>query len=93
VPEQVEVAAGGALMGMSVVVTGTLEKLSRQEAEALIEGAGGKAASAVSKKTSFVLAGDKAGSKLKKALELGVPVLDEAQFLAKINAQTNDNML
>ncbi|MEG0985501.1 MAG: NAD-dependent DNA ligase LigA [Clostridia bacterium] len=93
VPEQVEAAASGALMGMSVVVTGTLEKLSRQEAEALIEGAGGKAASAVSKKTSFVLAGEKAGSKLKKALELGVPVLDEAQFLAKINAQTNDNML
>lgn len=73
-----------ALMHQSVVITGTLETMSRQEAEALVAAHGGHAASAVSKKTSFVVAGDKAGSKLAKAQKLGVPVLTEREFLAKI---------
>lgn len=70
------------LVGKTVVVTGTLPTLSREEAEKLIAGHGGKAAGSVSKKTSFVLAGEKAGSKLEKANSLGIPVLDEAAFMA-----------
>ncbi|MEG1640142.1 MAG: helix-hairpin-helix domain-containing protein, partial [Ruthenibacterium sp.] len=68
------------LAGKTIVVTGTLPTLSRTDAEALIVQNGGKAASSVSKKTSYVLAGDAAGSKLTKAQSLGVPGLDEAQF-------------
>jgi len=79
-----QIAAGGAFEGMTVVVTGTLEKLSRAEAEAAIRNAGGKAASSVSKKTSLVVAGESAGSKLKKANDLGVPVIDEAEFLRRL---------
>lgn len=80
--ERKKAAAGdGALAGKTVVVTGTLPNLSRQEAEDLIRKHGGKAAGSVSKKTSYVLAGEKAGSKLDKANELGVEVLDEAAFL------------
>ena len=70
----------GPLAGKSVVVTGTLEGFSRQEAEEAIRAAGGKAAGSVSRKTDYVLAGENAGSKLAKAEELGVPVLDEAGF-------------
>jgi len=70
----------GPLAGMVFVLTGTLPSLSREEAKALIENAGGKVSGSVSKKTSFVLAGDDAGSKLVKALELGVKILDEEQF-------------
>ena len=69
---------GTALAGMTLVVTGTLPTLSRQEAEALITQNGGKAAGSVSKKTSYVVAGEAAGSKLTKAQTLGIPVLDEA---------------
>ena len=72
------------LMHQTVVITGTLETVSRQEAEALVAAHGGHAASAVSKKTSFVVAGEKAGSKLAKAEKLGVPVLTETEFLQKI---------
>ncbi|MCI6041436.1 MAG: NAD-dependent DNA ligase LigA [Clostridiales bacterium] len=74
-------ALSDALAGKTVVVTGTLPTLSRDEAEALIARHGGRAASSVSKKTSFVLAGEKAGSKLSKAESLGIPVIDEAAFL------------
>lgn len=66
--------------GKTVVLTGTLPTLTREEATALIEGAGGKVSGSVSKKTSFLLAGGEAGSKLQKASDLGVPVLDEAAF-------------
>jgi DNA ligase (NAD+) len=73
-------AAGGPLAGKTVVVTGTLEGFSRQEAEEAIRVAGGKAGGSVSKKTDYVVAGESAGSKLAKAEELGVTVLDEAGF-------------
>jgi DNA ligase (NAD+) len=73
-------AAGGPLAGMTVVVTGTLAGFSRQEAEEAIRGAGGKSGASVSKKTDYLVAGESAGSKLAKAQELGVPVLDEDAF-------------
>ena len=75
---------GTALAGKTLVVTGTLETLSRSEAEALIVKNGGKASGSVSKKTAYVVAGAAAGSKLTKAQALGVPVLTEAEFLAMI---------
>jgi DNA ligase (NAD+) len=68
------------LAGLSIVVTGSLEAFSRDEAGEAIAGLGGKAASSVSKKTAFVVVGDSPGSKHAKALELKVPVLDEAGF-------------
>jgi DNA ligase (NAD+) len=72
------------LAGKTVVVTGTLPTLERKEAEDLIVKLGGKASGSVSKKTSFVVAGESAGSKLTKAKELGIEVLDEAAFLKRI---------
>lgn len=74
---------GSALRGTVVVITGTLPSLSRGEAEALVESAGGKVAGSVSKKTSFVVAGSEAGSKLDKARQLGVEVIDEAELLRR----------
>jgi DNA ligase (NAD+) len=73
-------AAARLLAGVSVVVTGTLEGMTRDEAGEAIRAAGGKVTSSVSKKTSFVVAGENAGSKYDKAMELGVPILDEAAF-------------
>ena len=75
---------GTALAGKTIVVTGTLSRLSRQEAEALIKQNGGKASGSVSKKTSYVLAGEAAGSKLTKAQALGVPVISEEEFFAML---------
>jgi DNA ligase (NAD+) len=69
------------LLGKTLVLTGTLPSLSRDEAQALIEAAGGKVSGSVSKKTHYVVAGTEAGSKLTKAQELGIPVLDEARFV------------
>jgi DNA ligase (NAD+) len=77
-------AAGSDLTGKTFVVTGTLVRYSREAIEELIKNLGGKAAGSVSKKTSYVVAGEKAGSKLDKAKELGVPVLTEDDFDALI---------
>ena len=74
--------ACGVLLGKTLVLTGTLPNLSRDDAQALIEAAGGKVSGSVSKKTHYVVAGSDAGSKLEKAQELGVPVINEADLLA-----------
>jgi DNA ligase (NAD+) len=77
----------GPLKGRTFVITGTLSTLSREDAKQLIESAGGKVASAVSKKTSFVLAGEDAGSKLDKARELRIPVIDLDELIAMIEVR------
>ncbi len=74
----------GAFAGQTVVLTGTLPTLSRADAQALVKSAGGKIAGSVSKKTSLVVAGENAGSKLDKAAELGVPIIDEAELLRRL---------
>ncbi len=76
----------GVFSGMTIVVTGTMETMTREEAEAKVIAQGGKAGSSVSKKTSFVVAGPGAGSKLSKAQELGVEVIDEQTFIARLGA-------
>jgi DNA ligase (NAD+) len=80
-------ATEGPLAGKTLVVTGTLPGFSREEAEAAIRAAGGHAAGSVSAKTDYLVAGEKAGSKLAKAESLGVPVLDEAGFRALLGAE------
>jgi DNA ligase (NAD+) len=79
----------GPFSGMTIVVTGTLSQMTRDEAEAKIIELGGKAASSVSKKTAFVVAGPGAGSKLQKAEQLGVEVIDESAFVARLASLTN----
>ena len=83
-PRPEEVQQDSPISDKTIVVTGTLEKLDRRQAEALIESLGGKAAGSVSKKTDYVLAGESAGSKLTKARELGVRVLNEQEFFELI---------
>ena len=80
-------AAAGAFAGKTVVLTGTLAGMSRDEAKEKLEAAGAKVAGSVSKKTDFVLAGLEAGSKLDKAQELGITVLDEARFVAMLSVK------
>ncbi len=75
---------GGSLSGKTYVITGSLPTLSRTEATALIEGAGGRVAGSVSKKTDALVAGEEAGSKLEKAKELGVEVIDEGELLRRV---------
>ena len=67
--------------GKTFVLTGALQRYTRDEASAIIEGFGGKASGSVSKKTDYVLAGDEAGNKLTKAQELGITIISEAEFL------------
>jgi DNA ligase (NAD+) len=74
-------SSGGPLAGKTLVLTGTLPTLTREEAAARIEACGGKVSGSVSKKTDYVVAGEEAGSKLDKAQKLGVPVIDEAELL------------
>lgn len=86
-PQAVEKAVAGVLTGKTLVLTGTLPTLSREAAKAMIEAAGGKVAGSVSKKTSFVVAGEAAGTKLDTAKALSIPVWDEAELLARLGAQ------
>jgi len=79
-PEPRVAAEAGPLAGKTVVVTGTIEGYSREGAESAIRAAGGKPAGSVSKKTDYVVAGEGAGSKLAKAQELGIPILDGDGF-------------
>jgi DNA ligase (NAD+) len=74
------------LSGLTFVLTGTLPTMSRDEASALIKAAGGKVSGSVSSKTSYVVAGDAAGSKLTKARDLGVAVIDEDELLRMIES-------
>ena len=83
--EAASASAPGVLAGKTFVLTGTLPTLTREEATAQIEAAGGKVTGSVSKKTDFVLAGAEAGSKLEKAQQLGIRILNEAEFLALIH--------
>ena len=83
-PQEAAGKAEGVFSGKSIVVTGTLPTLSRNDAEELIRQNGGTAASSVSKKTAFVVAGEKAGSKLTKAESLGIEVIDEAELLRRV---------
>jgi DNA ligase (NAD+) len=81
---EVAAAAAAPLAGKTFVLTGTLPSMTREEASAAIERLGGKVSGSVSRKTAYVVAGEDAGSKLDKARQLGVPILDEAQFKALI---------
>lgn len=82
--QEEESGEGENLSGLTFVITGTLPTLSRDEATAMVEKNGGKVSSSVSKKTNYLLAGEKAGSKLKKAQDLGIPVLTEQEFLSML---------
>ena len=83
-----EAAPGSlSLQGKQLVLTGTLDSMTRDEAKAAIEARCGRVTSSVSKKTSYVVAGREAGSKLDKARELGVPTLDEAAFRALLASE------
>ena len=82
-----EQSSGGKLSGLTFVITGTLPGMDRKEAAALIEEAGGRVSGSVSKKTNYLLAGENAGSKLTKAQELGVEIIDEARLLAMLENQ------
>jgi DNA ligase (NAD+) len=88
-PQAVEQPTEGPLAGKTVVVTGTLEGFDRQSAEAAIRAAGGKAAGSVSRKTDYLVAGENAGSKLARAQELGVAVLDEDGFRRLLGGESD----
>ena len=88
-PTWESVTLGDAFAGKTVVLTGTLASMGRKAAGDLIAAHGGKVTGSVSKKTDYVVAGEEAGSKLDKALKLGVPVLDEAAFLAMLGKDKN----
>ena len=77
---------GTGLMGLTFVLTGTLPTLKRGDAQKMIEAAGGKVSGSVSKKTSYVVAGEEAGSKLTKAQSLGVPVIGENEMIEMLKS-------
>jgi DNA ligase (NAD+) len=79
-----EASGSKAFAGMTIVLTGSLEAMTREEAKEQIQGLGGKVAGSVSRKTGLVVYGDNAGSKLEKARKLGVQTIDEKNFLAMI---------
>lgn len=81
----------GVFTGMTFVLTGTLPTMTRAQASAIVEREGGKVSGSVSKKTTYVLAGEDAGSKLTRAQSLGIPVLSEADFLAMIQSETTED--
>jgi DNA ligase (NAD+) len=83
-PERPKTQRSDKLAGKTIVVTGTLENFSRQQAEQAIRQAGGKPSSSVSKKTDFVLAGENPGSKLQKARKFGIEIIGEKQFMKMI---------
>ena len=83
-PHEPEHGGEGVFSGKNIVVTGTLPTLSRKQAEDLIRSHGGNASGSVSKKTAFVVVGEDAGSKLTKALSLGIETIDEAELLRRI---------
>lgn len=76
--------SSSAFAGLTVVITGKLEHMERQEAERLVERAGGNAVGSISGKTDLLIAGEKAGSKLAKAQGMGITILDEADFIARL---------
>lgn len=88
-PLETTATVSNVLAGLTFVLTGTLPTLSRDEAAALIEAHGGKVSGSVSKKTSYVVAGEAAGSKLEKAIQLGVAVLDEDGLQALIASRNS----
>lgn len=89
-PRELQISSDGLLAGKTVVVTGTMQRHSREEMEEMIARQGGRAASSVSKNTDFVVAGEKAGSKLAKAQQLGIRVISEEQFEALLAGQSLD---
>ena len=91
--ESHEEPVGDQLAGKIFVLTGTLERFTRDEAGAMIEAQGGKVSGSVSKKTSYVVAGEAAGSKLRKAQELGIPVLTEEEFLTMLGSRPDSDQL
>ena len=91
--ESHEEPVGDQLAGKIFVLTGTLERFTRDEAGAMIEAQGGKVSGSVSKKTSYVVAGEAAGSKLRKAQELGIPVLTEEEFLTMLGSRPDTDQL
>lgn len=90
-PQAAESTGPGPLAGKTLVVTGTLTRYTREEIEELIARSGGRAASSVSSKTDYVVAGEKAGSKLAKAQQLGVPILSEAEFQALLAGESGSS--
>jgi DNA ligase (NAD+) len=82
-PETIQIGHD-AFSGLTVVITGKLQSMERMEAELLVERAGGNATGSISSKTDLLIAGDKAGSKLKKAADLGVEVINEAEFIKRL---------
>lgn len=84
--QKIELGARTVLSGQTIVITGTLPTLSREQAEDMVRKAGGSASGSVSKKTAFLVAGENAGSKLMKAKELGITILSETEFLDRVRS-------